>query len=273
MSAATSPSIDDTITREIVKSALAVAVEEASIVVVRSAYSAFIQEGADACAERAGSVEVVQTDVTEMPQVEALVKRTRELFGPVDVLVNNSGGVFYPRPFVEKPREEWEWELNLNIWGVVNCTRAVADDMIAREGGAIVNITSNSALVPAAADQVAHYGGTKGYVGSLSKALAYEWGKHNIRVNCIAPGWIVPHEKDHVGEGSFWKMYGYDFFGTPEEMVEKAQKGEMFNIDSQPIRRVGRPEDIADLALFFASDRAGYITGQHVSVGGGAYMP
>ena len=247
--------------------------DEGCNVVIAGRDAAKSQEVADACAERPGRVEVVQTDVTEMPQVEALVKRTRELFGPVDVLVNNSGGVFYPRPFVEKPREEWEWELNLNIWGVVNCTRAVSDDMIARERGAIVNITSNSALIPEAADQVAHYGGTKGYVTSLSKALAFEWGKHNIRVNCIAPGWIVPHEKDHVGEGSFWKKYGYDFFGTPDEMAEKARKGEMFNIDSQPIRRVGRPEDIADLALFFASDRAGYITGQHVSVGGGAYMP
>mgnify|MGYP001818027778 CR=1 FL=1 len=231
------------------------------------------QEVADACGDRPGTVEVCQTDVTDFAQVEALVAHTKERFGPVDILVNNSGGVFFPRPFEEKPREEWEWELNLNIWGVVNTTRAVADDMIARKQGAIINITSNSALLGDAANQVAHYGGTKGYVMSLSKGLAYEWGEHNIRINCVSPGWIVPHEAEHVGEGSFWKKYGFDFFGTPEEMAEKAEKGEMFNIEGQPIRRVGRPEDIADLTVFLASDRAAYITGQLVSVSGGAYMP
>ena len=247
--------------------------DEGCNVVIAGRDVAKSQEVADACAERPGKVEVIQTDVTDKDQVEALVAATKQRFGPVDVLVNNAGGVYYPRPFEEKPREEWEWELDLNIWGVVNTTRAVADDMIARKEGCIINITSNSALLGDAANQVAHYGGTKGYVMSLSKGLAYEWGPHNIRVNCIAPGWIVPWEKDHVGEGSFWNKYGFDFFGTPEEMQEKAEKGEMFNIEGQPIRRVGRPEDIADLALFFASDRAGYITGQLVSVGGGSYMP
>jgi NAD(P)-dependent dehydrogenase (short-subunit alcohol dehydrogenase family) len=247
--------------------------DEGCNVVIAGRDAAKSQEVADACADRAGSVVVIQTDVTDNEQVQALITGTKQRFGPVDVLVNNSGGVFYPRPFEEKPREEWEWELNLNIWGVVNTTRAVAEDMIARKSGCIVNITSNSALLGDAGNQVAHYGGTKGYVMSLSKALAYEWGPHNIRVNCIAPGWIVPWEADHVGEGSFWKKYGYEFFGTPEEMEEKAKSGEMFNVENQPIKRVGRPEDIADLALFLASDRAGFLTGQLVSVSGGSYMP
>ena len=247
--------------------------DEGCNVVIAGRDAAKSQEVADACAERPGRVVVSQTDVTDQDQVDALMAGTKARFGPVDVLVNNSGGVYYPRPFEQKPREEWEWELDLNIWGVVNTSRAVADDMIARKQGCIINITSNSALLGDAANMVAHYGGTKGYVMSLSKGLAYEWGPHNIRVNCISPGWIVPWEKDHVGDGSFWKKYGYEFFGTPEEMQEKAEKGEMFNIENQPIRRVGRPEDIADLALFLASDRAGYITGQLVSVGGGSYMP
>ncbi len=247
--------------------------DEGCNVVIAGRDVAKSQEVADTCAERPGSVVVIQTDVTDNEQVKALVAGTKAHFGAVDVLVNNSGGVFFPRPFEEKPREEWEWELDLNIWGVVNTTRAVAEDMIARKRGCIINITSNSALLGEAANQVAHYGGTKGYVMSLSKGLAHEWGPHNIRVNCISPGWIVPWEADHVGDGSFWKKYGYDFFGTPEEMQENAEKGEMFNIEGQPIRRVGRPEDIADLALFLASDRAGYLTGQLMSVSGGSYMP
>jgi len=190
------------------------------------------------------------------------------------VLVNNAGGVFYPRPFLEKPREEAEWEVNLNIWGVHNCTQAAGRSMVARKTGSIVNITSNSALDPQAAKQVAMYGGTKGFVMAFSKGLAYEWGPEGVRINCIAPGWIVPHKADHVGEGSFWRKYGYEFFGTPEEMATAAESGEAnFNVSAQPIRRIGRPEDIADLALFFASSRSAHLTGQLVSVSGGSYMP
>jgi NAD(P)-dependent dehydrogenase (short-subunit alcohol dehydrogenase family) len=217
---------------------------------------------------------VTPTDVTQPEAVEAMVAATRERFGPVDVLVNNAGGVFHPVHFLDKPREEAEWEVNLNIWGVYNCTREVGRSMVERKTGSIINITSNSALDPEAANMVALYGGTKGFVMAFSKGLAYEWGPEGVRINCVAPGWIVPHEQDHVGEGSFWKKYGYDFFGTPEQMAAAAAAGEALpSVTNQPIRRIGRPEDIADLTLFFASDRAAHLTGQLVSVSGGAYMP
>jgi NAD(P)-dependent dehydrogenase (short-subunit alcohol dehydrogenase family) len=176
-------------------------------------------------------------------------------------------------PFEDKTQEDCEWEVNLNIWGVFHCIRAVSAEMLARGSGSIINITSNSALLGEAAAQVAHYAGTKGYVMSLSKALAFEWGPRGVRINCIAPGWIVPWSSEHTGEGSFWNKFGYEFFGTPEAMEAAAKQGELFNIQNQPVRRVGRPEDITDLALFFASERAGFITGQLVSVSGGAYMP
>jgi len=221
-----------------------------------------------------GRVIVVPTDVTKEDAVERMVAKAVEAFGPVDVLVNNAGGVFHPRPFLEKPREEAEWEVNLNIWGVYNCTRAVGRSMVERQTGSIVNITSNSALEPSAANMVSTYGGTKGFVMSFSKGLAYAWGPLGVRINCIAPGWIVPHKAEDVGEGSFWRKYGYDFFGTPEAMAAAAAAGEpLFNVANQPIRRIGRPEDIADLALFFASRRSAHLTGQLVSVSGGAYMP
>ncbi len=242
-------------------------------VVVATRDSAKGQEVAEATRGLSGDAICIPTDVTDPQQVAALVAETRKRFGRIDVLVNNAGGVAYPRPFMDKPRAEWEWELDLNVWGVVNCTRAVADDMLPRGKGAIVNITSNSALVPAAGNQVANYAGSKGYVMALSKALAYEWGPQGVRINCVAPGWIVPWEKDHVGEGSFWKKYGYDFFGTPEQMAAQAEQGNMFNVEGQPIRRIGRPEDVADITLFLASERAQHITGQLLSVSGGAYMP
>ena len=169
--------------------------------------------------------------------------------------------------------DELRWEVDLNVWGVLHCTLAAGRDMLERGRGAIVNITSNSALTGEAGNFVANYAGTKGYVMSFSKALAYEWGPRGVRVNCISPGWIVPWKQDDVGAGSFWKKYGYEFFGTPDAMAAQAQSGELFNASRQPIPRLGRPEDIAWLAVFLASERAAHITGQLVSVSGGAAMP
>ncbi len=242
-------------------------------VVVATRDAAKGQDVADSCADLPGRVVVVKTDITDRDAVGAMVEQTRAEFGPVDVLVNNAGGTNVPTPFEEKTLEDCEWELQLNVWGVFHCIRAVCGEMLERGSGSIVNITSNSALLGEAAAHVAHYGGTKGYVMSLSKALAFEWGPRGVRVNCIAPGWIVPWKSEHTGEGSFWNKFGYEFFGTPEKMESAAEDGALFNIGNQPVRRVGRPEDIADLALFLASERAGYVTGQLVSVSGGAYMP
>jgi NAD(P)-dependent dehydrogenase (short-subunit alcohol dehydrogenase family) len=231
------------------------------------------QQVADAAKELPGRAVVIPTDVTDTESVERLRRATEESFGPVDVLVNNAGGVAHPGPFLSTPRENFEWEVNLNVWGVLNCTRSFGEGMVERGRGSIVQITSNSALVPEAANQVANYGGTKGYVMSLSKALAYEWGPHGVRINCVAPGWIVPWEKDHAGPGSFWKKYGYELFGTPEAMAKAAAEGQaLYNVGNQPIRRIGRPEDVAWIAMFLASDRAAMITGQLVSVSGGSFM-
>jgi NAD(P)-dependent dehydrogenase (short-subunit alcohol dehydrogenase family) len=242
-------------------------------VVIASRDLAQSRDVADACKGLPGQAHVVPTDVTDAGAVEALIAGTLERFGRLDVLVNNAGGVAYPRPFVEKPRDEWEWELDLNVRGVVHCTRAAVEPMRAQGRGSIVNITSNSALAAPAGNMVAHYAGAKGFVMSFSKALAYELGPLGIRINCVAPGWIVPWEEHHVGAGSFWKKYGYAFFGTPDAMAKQAEDGSLFNVGAQPLRRIGRPEDIADLVLFLASERAAHITGQLVSVSGGSWMP
>src|SRR5690606_34739455 len=156
------------------------------------------EEAARASKDLPGEVVVVPTDVTQEDAVERRVEAAAKRFGPVDVLVNNAGGVSYPRPFLEKPRSEPEWEVTLNIRGVWNCTRAVGRSMVERNTGSIVNITSTSALEPEAANMVSTYGGTKGFVMAFSKGLAYEWGPLGIRINCIAPGWIVPHNENDV---------------------------------------------------------------------------
>ena len=124
-----------------------------------------------------------------------------------------------------------------------------------------------------AAANIVHYGGVKGFVNSFSKSLAWEWASKGVRVNNICPGWIVPEKEEHVGAGSFWRKFGFDMMGRPDEMEAALNDGTLYNMSSLPIPKLGRPEDIAYLSLFLASDLSGYITGQLISVSGGAYMP
>ncbi|MFO8011034.1 MAG: SDR family oxidoreductase [Dehalococcoidia bacterium] len=217
----------------------------------------------DACSLGTGQTILVPTDVTNWNSVQAMVQKTLEKFGRIDVLVNNAGGTPSYRPFIKKSRDEWEKEINLNYWGVINCIRAVLDHMIERKAGRIVNIASGSGQIGSGAMNLAVYGGTKGGVIALSRGLAWELGRHGITVNCVSPGWIVPDSEAHTGEKSFWNQWGYDFF-TPEKL-------EIFK-KSWPVPRFGNPRDIADCVLFVASDRASYLTGQTINVGGGVAM-
>jgi NAD(P)-dependent dehydrogenase (short-subunit alcohol dehydrogenase family) len=220
-----------------------------------------------------GAILNVKTDVTDRASVDAMVEVANDAFGPIDVLVNNAGGVAAQSPFEQLTQETRDWERALNVDGVLNCTQAVAHDMLSRQTGSIINISSNSGLLGEAAQQVVHYGATKGFVNSFSKGLAYEWGPKGVRINNIAPGWIVPYKNDDVGPGSFWNRLMVDNRGKPEQMQEALDAGQLQNMANLPIRRLGRPEDIAYLALFLASDVSGYITGQLISVSGGVYMP
>lgn len=220
-----------------------------------------------------GRILPVATDVTDRASVDAMLARCHAEFGPVDVLVNNAGGVAHPSAFEEFDEEGRRWEIALNVDGVVNCCQAVAADMLGRSSGSIINISSNSSLLGEAAAGVAHYGGVKGFVNSFSKSLAWEWAKQGVRVNNICPGWIVPEQEDHVGEGSFWNRFGFETIGRPDDMQKALEEGNLYNMSGLPIPRLGRPEDIANLSLFLASDVSSYITGQLISVSGGAYMP
>lgn len=220
-----------------------------------------------------GRVLAIATDVTQRTSVEDMIAETRHSFGPIDVLVNNAGGVARPVAFGELDEEARRWEVALNIDGVVNCCQSIGREMLGRGRGSIINISSNSSLLGEAAAGVAHYGATKGFVNSLTKALAWEWAKQGVRVNTICPGWIVPHKAEDVGSGSFWNRFGFASLGRPEDMERAREAGTLFNMSGLPIPRLGRPEDIAFLALFLASERASYITGQLISVSGGAYMP
>jgi len=216
-----------------------------------------------------GTILPVGTDVTNRSSVDAMVSVANERFGPVDVLVNNAGGVKSNYNFEDLDDETRRWEIALNIDGVVNCTLAVAQDMLSRKTGSVINISSNSSLLGEAAQNIVHYGAVKGFVNSFTKLLAYEWGPKGVRVNTIAPGWIVPHKNEDIAEGSFWNRLE---LGTPEGMQQSMEDGTLFNMSRMPIKRLGRPEDMANLAMFLASDASSYITGQLVSLSGGVYM-
>jgi len=218
-----------------------------------------------------GRILAVATDVTNRKSVDAMVAKANAEFGPVDVLVNNAGGAHHVSPFEEFDSEGRDWEKALNIDGVVNCCQAVSKDMLDRSG-AIINISSNSSLLGEAAAHIVHYGAVKGFVNSFTKALAWEWAKRGVRVNNLCPGWIVPEHED-VSDGSFWKKYGFEMMGNPEQMQSALEDGSLFNMSGLPIPMLGRPEDIANAALFLASEKSRYITGQMISVSGGAYMP
>jgi len=219
-----------------------------------------------------GEVYAVKSDITTRAGVDALVDAAHKKFAPIDVLVNNAGGSARLCPVEDLDDETRRWNVAINIDGLVNCTLAVGKDMLDRGKGSIVNISSNASLTGQAAQTNVHYGATKGFVNSFSKGVAMEWGPRGVRVNTIAPGLIVPYKNEHVkGSNSWWNKPALDL-GKPEDF-NGSNNADIYRNSGAIIPRVGRPEDIAYLALFFASDVSSYLTGQLMSVSGGGYMP
>lgn len=216
-----------------------------------------------------GRVLACAADITDRAQVDAMVARARDVHGPIDVLVNVAGGAPSRYTFETLTPEIREWEIALNINGTVNCTQSAGADMLARGTGSVINISSVASIVATQSAGLIHYGAVKGFLNSFALGLAYEWAPRGVRINTIAPGWIVPHRLDDVGRGSQW--HHRPGGARPEDMNRLLKEGKLSGAPV-PMGRVGRPEDIANLALFFASDRSGYITGQIVSVSGGVHM-
>ncbi|MFC1961579.1 SDR family NAD(P)-dependent oxidoreductase [Chloroflexota bacterium] len=197
-----------------------------------------------------------RTDVTNYTSVESTVATALKEFGQIDILVNSVGWVM-DRLFVEKPRAEWEKEVNLNLWSYINCTRAVVEHMMERKVGKIVNISSDAGRMGEYREVV--YSACKGGVLAMTRALAKELGRYSINVNAVCPGVIVP-EKAEASKYSMWTEGMSDLF-TPEikERVIKAY----------PLRRLGKASEIANAVIFLSSSAADYITGQTLSVSGG----
>lgn len=217
-----------------------------------------------------GRAIVVECDVTNWESVQAMVKKVNEEFGAIDILVNNVGGGTN-RLFVDTPREIWERDINLNLWGTINCTRAVLDYMMSQKSGVVVNIGSDGGRV--GDPTLAVYGACKAAVISLTKSLSRELTRrYGIRFNVISPGASPPtdYEKE-VGSRSWWVPGGEleTLVGPPTpEMNEK-----MIKYGGYVTGRLGRADDIANAVLFFASDAvSSHVAGQTLSVSGGYSM-
>ena len=206
-----------------------------------------------------GTIVARRTDVTDWESVTAAVDFVKDSMGTVDVLVNCAGWTI-DRLFMEKPRTEWEREIAIDMWGFINCTRAVLDVMVEKRYGRIVSIGSDAGRMGEWREAV--YSGTKAGVIAMSKAIAREVGRYGITLNVVCPG-LTPGSPNTTGRESMWAGDQADKF-TPE-VLEKAAK-------AYPLRRIGTPEDVVPAVLLLASDRASYITGQTLSVSGGYTM-
>ena len=190
----------------------------------------------------------VPVDVTDREQIDAGVAVVRERFGAPTVLVNNAG-VHAVDPFLKITPEKWQRLLDVNLTGTFNCCQAVVPDMIDAGWGRIINISSSSAH--SGQQYMTHYVAAKAGVIGFTKSLALEFGPKGITVNTIPPGFI---DTPMLRKSESRNLLG----GTVEDHVQRT-----------PVRRVGRPEDIAAACAFLISGDAGYITGQILGVNGG----
>lgn len=197
---------------------------------------AAVQDAADSIGARAFAC-----DVTDPESIAATV----EAIGSVDILVNNAA-FLAPGNLDLTDIESWQKMLDVNLTGYLRCAQAFGAGMLARGSGALVHVGSISGSHQQAFSNA--YSASKAGVSMLSRQLAYEWGPRGVRSNVVSPGLV----RTPLSES---------FYADPKT---KAARESVV-----PLRRIGRVEDIADAVLYFASDRAGYVTGQEVIVDGG----
>jgi NAD(P)-dependent dehydrogenase (short-subunit alcohol dehydrogenase family) len=226
----------------------------------------FAEEGARvACVDiRPGPldavVDAIRTDGGEALSIEASVagaddagrtaEITRERFGRIDILVNNAGVLPSRETVLETTEADWDETMRVNVKGVFLMSRAVLPTMVAQDSGAIVNLSSITGVVGLPVRPA--YSASKGAVAILTKQMAVDFGRHGIRVNALSPSFVITN----INRAMFERMRAE---GAPWERL----------LDQHLLRRLGEPRDVADAALFLASDEARWITGVILPVDGG----
>ena len=190
-----------------------------------------------------GSI-VIQADVTAEDEVKRMVNDTIAAFGKLHILVNNVG-IFHRCSFLEMSLQEWESIIKNDLTSVFLCSRYAVPHIVQQKWGRIINISSTSGITGGTSG--AHYAAAKGGVISFTKALSSELAKSGVTVNAIVPS--------KIGTDMLWGSYD--------------EEGKKTLLTKIPVGRFGTPEEIASLALFLASDNAGYITGESIVASGG----
>jgi NAD(P)-dependent dehydrogenase (short-subunit alcohol dehydrogenase family) len=184
-------------------------------------------------------------DVSIKSDDEATVQFALEKMGGVDVLVNNAG-VYYEEPLEEITEERWDETMNVDLKGTFLMCQAIVPYFKQKKSGIIVNMASTNGI--AGEIYYAHYNAAKGGVVLLTKTLAIELGPYNIRVNCVCPGYIVTEGTQDMDSDEFVQDY----------------------IDNKiPLRRLGRPEEVASVIAFLASEDASFVHGDSILIDGG----
>jgi 3-oxoacyl-[acyl-carrier protein] reductase len=188
----------------------------------------------------------IKADVTKINEVKDMVKKALDKFGRIDILVNNAGRTTTPTPFVDTPEENWEKVINLNIYGVFHCTKAVLPQMLERKSGKIINIASGAGI--SGMPRCVHYGASKAAIIAFTKGLAKEVIPSGVYVNAVAPG---------VGDTNFLVTGNF-----PAGEIDRA-------VATVPTKKATTPEDVGNMVAYLASDLANQIVGQTYLVDGG----
>jgi 3-oxoacyl-[acyl-carrier protein] reductase len=189
---------------------------------------------------------LVRADVTRLGDVSQLVLSTLQSFGRIDILVNNAGTLMERAPIEECSENLWDATMAVNVKSAFLCAQAVIPHLKRQQQGRIINISSLAAETGGLGGSL-HYAAAKGAMNSFTRGLAKELGQFNITVNAIAPGIISTPFHDRF---------------TDAESLQRA-------INATPLRRVGTPEEVAEMVAYLASDEAGFVTGEVLGMDGG----
>ena len=204
------------------------------------------ESAASALQKRGYKADFVHLDITDDASIAAFTDTVEGKMGGVDIVVNGAGWGQI-KPFWEMPFDVWDKIVTLNLVGPMKLVKSFLPKMMERNSGKIVNVASDAGRVGSSGETV--YAGAKGGLIAFTKSLAREVARYNINVNCVCPG---PTETPLL-------------FAVPEKHLDAFKR-------AIPFRRFGKPQEVADAILFFASSRSDYITGQVLSVNGGLTM-
>jgi len=237
----------------------------------RAIARAFAQEGANVvivgrneergrkvtgeCEDTGAKALFVKTDVSKLEQVDQMVKAALDKFGKIDILVHSAAAPFAIKRLKDLPVDTWAEVVDVAQYGAMNCARAVIDTMTAQKSGRIINISSDAGRVGDAYQPV--YAGAKGAIISFTKSIAQDLGSSGITCNAVCPALTITEEDLPM----LIDRYGW---GTEEGQKKLTRV--------YPLSKLGTAEDVANLVVFLASDCAGHVTGQAISVSGGFTM-